>query len=162
MMMICFPKCIALAAPSCPAVLDYIQKNLPQSGVLKYSGGFVYVDVDDEYIRALVKFIQKDGFVEPPYFGSPDAAGAHITVIYPEEITKYGVEKIDECGETIDFIPKKCQVVRPPQMQDIDEVYFIVVEAPELDLIRKKYDLPKREYDFHITTGVKPKITKSP
>lgn len=118
--------------------------------------------MDDEYIHALVKFIQNDGFVEPPYFGSPESARAHLTVIYPDEMIKYGVEKIDECEETINFIPKLCQVVRPPQMQAIDEVYFIVVEAPALDRIRKKYGLPKREYDFHITIGVKPKVTKSP
>ena len=82
--------------------------------------------------------------------------GAHITVMYSDEIKKYGVERIQECGETIYFIPKECQIVHPPKWQEIDEVYFVVVEAPELDRIREKYRLPKRKYEFHITIGVKP------
>ena len=81
--------------------------------------------------------------------------------MYPEEATKYGVKEIKECGEMISFVPKKCQVVHPPRWKEIDEVYFIVVDAPQLDQIREKYGLPKREYDFHITIGVKPKMAKA-
>ncbi|MCF7852426.1 MAG: hypothetical protein K9M07_04195 [Simkaniaceae bacterium] len=153
-----FSSCIAQEASSCPMILNYIQQNLPNCGVLKNSDGFVYVDVDDKYIHKLVTFIQKDGFEKPPYFGDSGLVGAHITVIYPGEIKKYGVGRIQECGETIYFIPKECQIVHPPKWQKIDEVYFLVVEAPELDRIREKYRLPKREYAFHITIGVKPKM----
>jgi len=74
---------------------------------------------------------------------------------------KYGVERIQECGETIDFVPKECQVVHPPRWKAIDKVYFVVVEAPELDRIREKYGLLKRKYPFHITIGVKPKMAKA-
>jgi hypothetical protein len=80
---------------------------------------------------------------------------------YPEEMTKYGVKEIKECGEMISFVPTRCQVVHPPRWKKVDEVYFVVVEAPQLDKIREKYGLPKREYDFHITIGVKRKIAKS-
>lgn len=154
-------SCFAQETTSCSTILEYIQKSLPHCGVLKNSGGFVYVDLDDEYIHKLVTFIQKDGFEEPPYFGSAELVGAHISVMYAEEVKKYGVEDIQEYGETIYFVPKTCQVVHPPKWHEIDEVYFIVVEAPELDRIRKKYGLPKKEYDFHITIGVKPKMAKS-
>lgn len=154
-------SCIARETPSCPKMLNYIQNSLPHFGILKNSGGFVYLDVDDEYIHKLVAFIQDDGFEEPPYFGSADLVGAHITVIYPDEVKKYGIKEVQECGETIHFTPKECKVVHPPRWQEIDEVYFIVVEAPELDRIREKHGLPKREYDYHITIGVKPKIAKA-
>ena len=140
---------------SCPEILNYIKQNLPLKGVLKYSSGFFYVDLTDDYIHKLSPFIQKEGFVSPPYFGTYDAVGAHITVFYPDEVLKFGVEKIDECGEFIEFTPIKCQVVHPPTWEEIDEVYFIVVEAPELNRIRDKYGLHNREYDFHITIGVK-------
>ena len=156
-----FSSCVAQEAPSCPTILNYIQQNLSNCGVLKESDGFVYVDVDDRYIHNLVTFIQKDGFEEPPYFGELGLVGAHITVIYPDEIKKYGVDRIQECGEIIYFIPKECLVVHPPKWLAIDEVYLLVVEAPELDRIREKYGLPKREYDFHVTIGVKPKTAKS-
>ncbi len=154
-------NCDAQDAPSCPTILNYIQKNLAHSGVLKNSNGFVYVDVDDAYIQELVTFIQKEGFVQPPYFGSPDLVGAHISVIFPDEMKQYGVERVEECGEKIEFVPKECEVVHPPKWEGIDEVYFVVVEAPELDRIREKYGLPKRKYDYHITIGVKPKKLKS-
>jgi len=142
-------------APACELILEYIQRQLPHCGVLKNSEGFVYVNVDDEYVHKLVSFIKDEGFEEPPYFGDAGLVGAHITVIYPDEVKKYGIKEIQECGKTINFTPKKCQVVRPPKWEKIDQVYFVVVEAPELDQIREKYGLPKREYDFHITIGVK-------
>ena len=154
-------SCGAREIPSDSIVLKYVENHLPHCGVLKNSGRFVYVDVDDEYIHKLISFIQKDGFEEPPYFGAEDLVGAHISVIYPEEIKKFIVEDIQECGETISFTPKRCEVVNPPIWQGIDEVYFIVVEAPELDRIREKYGLPKRKYEFHITIGVKPKVAEA-
>ncbi len=140
----------------CPTgFLNYIQTHLPNYGVLKESAGFVYVDVDDEFIHQLVTFIQEDGFEEPPYFGNADLIGAHITVMYPDEVKNYGIGEIQEAGEIIYFTPIECKVVHPPQWKEIDEVFFVVVEAPQLDQIRKKYGLPKREYDFHTTIGVK-------
>lgn len=149
-----------IPAPSCPVILSYIEQNLPHHGTLRSSNGFVYIDLDDEYVHKLITFIQQDGFQEPPYFGDASLVGAHITVIYPDETTKYGIKEMEECGEVISFVPKKCQVVHPPRWKEIDEVYFIVVDAPQLDQIREKYGLPKREYDFHITIGVKPKMAK--
>lgn len=150
-----------IPAPACPAILRYVEKNLPHQGTLKISDGFVYVDLDDEYIHKLISFIQQDGFQEPPYFGSPGLVGAHITVMYPEETEKYGIQEMKECGEVIFFTPQKCQVVHPPRWKEIDEVYFIVVDAPQLDEIREKYGLPKRGYAFHITIGVKPKMAQA-
>jgi len=79
-----FATCVAqeIPAPSCPVILNYIDKNLPHHGTLKNSKGFVYVDLDDEYVHKLITFIQQDGFQEPPYFGDAALIGAHITVIY--------------------------------------------------------------------------------
>jgi len=148
--------CIAWEAPENSKVLEYVDSNLPHYGVLKNSGGFIYVDVDDEYIHHLVSFIQDAGFEEPPYFGREGLVGAHISVIYHDEMTKFMIDEIQECGQVISFTPKSCDVVHPPKWSEIDEVYFIVVDAPQLDQIREKYGLPKREHEFHITIGVKP------
>ena len=152
-----FSGCIAEEAPATPKVLHYVQDHLPKSGVLKLSEGFLYVDVDDAYIHKLISFIEEQGYEEPPYFGGPEMAGAHISVVYAEESKEYGLGEIEECGMTIAFTPKECQVVHPSKWKKVEAVYLIVVEAPELDRIRVKYGLPKREYDFHITVGIKPK-----
>jgi hypothetical protein len=124
---------------------------------LRHSDGFTYVDLDDEYIHKLVTFIRDDGFEEPPYFGRPDLIGAHITVVYPEEVIQYGIGSIEECGTTIEFTLKGCEIVVPPKWKTVSEVYFVAVDAPALDEIRRKYGLSKRAYDFHITIGVMPK-----
>lgn len=150
-------SCYAQEAPAQSEVLEYAKTHLTNSGTLQFSSGFAYVEVDDEYIFSLLPFIEKVGFIAPPYFGREDLVGAHVTVIYPHEVIEYGIQEIPECGQVISFTPKDCMVVHPPRMQDVDEVYFIVVEAPELDAIREKYGLPKRQYEFHITIGVKPK-----
>jgi len=137
-------------------ILEYIQGQLLHYGILKNSDKFIYVDVDNEYIHKLISFIQDDGFIEPPYFGTSDLVGAHISVIYQEEMGKYNLDEIKECGNTISFIPKGCQIIRPVSWPEMEQVCFIVVESPELDRIRKKYGLPKGEHEFHITIGVKP------
>ncbi len=153
-------NCLAQEVPSCSRILNYVENHLPHCGILKNLDGFVYVDLDDEYIHKLVSFIQEDGFEEPPYFGK-GLVGAHITVIYPEELKKFIIGEIQECGEAIDFTTKKCEVVYPSRWQGIDEVYLITVRSSKLDRIREKYGLPKQEYEFHITIGVKPKVAKA-
>lgn len=126
-------------------------------GTLKSTNGFVYVDIDDKYVHELIQFIEKSGFQKPPYFADPNLVGAHITVIYPDEMKEYSLEQIKEVGTTIYFQPLECNLATPPNWKEIDQVYFIVVDSPQLDQIREKYGLPNREYKFHITIGVKPK-----
>lgn len=147
--------------PVCKKLLRYIEENLPHTGVIKKAQGFVYVDVDDDYIHKLIGYIADVGFVEPPYFQESKSAGAHITVIYPEEMEKFGIETIAELGENISFKVTDCKIVRPSGRSSFQEAYLLIVDAPALDQIRKKYGLPKRQYEFHITVGVKPKLTSS-
>jgi hypothetical protein len=149
--------CSAQETLASPTILSFAQNQLPHWGILKQSEGFVYVKVDDAYIHKLITFIQKEGFREPPYFVPPRGSGAHITVIYPREAAQYGVGEIQECAERIYFRVKACKVVHPSHWQEFDEVFCIVVDAPQLDRMREKYGLPKRLYDFHITVGVKRK-----
>ncbi len=122
-------------------------------GTLKECGdGFVYIDLDDGFIHDLIHYIEPDGFIEPPYFGKTGLIGAHISVIYADEIRNGAIE---ELGQTFSFTPIECKIVHPPDWSDVEDLYLIEVDAPELDLIRKKYGLEKRELGFHITIGVK-------
>ena len=59
--------------------------------------------------------------------------------------------------QQISFTLKECQIVHPLRLKEIDEVYLITIESPELDTIRQELELPKKKYDFHITIGMKPK-----
>lgn len=155
-----FSTCIAAQAPRSPEVMHYVRHHLSHCGVLKSEDGFLYVDIDDAYIHKLITFLEEEGFQEPPYFGKPGLVGAHISVAYYDEARELGLGEIEECGQLIVFTPKKCQVVHPPKWKETESLYIITVEAPELDRIRKKYGLPRREHEFHITVGIKPKVLK--
>lgn len=144
-------------AASSEDILHYIVERLPEYGILEMDDrGFVYVDVDDDYILRLVQFIKGEGFEEPPYFDAAGLHGAHITVMRPGELKCD--EKIKEAGQTVYFNVKECQIVKPPHWTDVECIYIITVEAPYLDKLREKYGLPKLIYDFHITIGVKKSV----
>lgn len=145
-----------LLSSSTPQIPDSAIAQYPCWGILRENAeGFVYVDVDDNYIHELIHFIEGNGYEEPPYFGRSDLVGAHITVVHANE-GRPG--KIAEEGQVIHFTPLECRIIQPPNWEAIENVYLIEVVAPELDAIRAKYGLPKFEFGYHITVGVKPKL----
>jgi hypothetical protein len=135
-------------------ILTYAQENLPQTGILRSSNGFVYLDIDDNYIYELIPFIESAGFETPPYFGKERLVGAHISVIFPNELEN-GI--IEECGKEFSFQLKNCITIKPEQFKGLVEFYFLIVEAPELNRLREKYDLARSEHNFHVTIGIKKK-----
>lgn len=135
--------------------------EIPDSAIAQYQwqgtlgeaeNGFVYLHIDDAFIHDLIKFIEPDGFIEPPYFGKPGLIGAHISVFYADE-PRTGL--IEEIGQTFSFSPAQCKIIQPPNWPEVEGVYIIEVDSPELDAIRQKYGLGPRELGFHITIGIK-------
>lgn len=154
-------KIFALAITVSPLAVS-ATAQIPESAIAQYpcwgtlresADGFVYLDIDDNYIHQLIHFIEDDGYEEPPYFGQPELVGAHISVVYAKEER---VGKIAEEGRVIHFTPLSCRTVQPPNWEGIDRVYMIEVDAPELDLIRANLGLPKFAFGYHITVGIKP------
>jgi hypothetical protein len=139
-----------LQADDCSGIIQHITEKLPCHGILKNANGFVYVDIDDGYIHELIKFIDQQGYEEPPYFGN-GLVGAHITVMDQSE----GVQEIQECGQVIEFIPLHCEIVQPLKLKGVAEAYLIVVESQELNSLREQYHLLARKHPYHITIGVK-------
>ena len=135
-------------------VINDLRQNFSLSGILKADEGFVYVDIEDGFIYRFIDQSSKEGFDLPPYFG-PGLVGAHITVIYPDELQQYGLKDFEGLGERIPFELKECQIVFPKSWEGVEQVFLVTVEAPILDEFREKYGLPKRKYDYHITLGVK-------
>ena len=143
-------------------ILAYVKTNLEMRGTLcQNAEGFVYVKVDDEYIHKLVQFLAGQGFEEPPYFGRAELVGAHISVIYTQELQQKPLENIVELGQSIVFEPIECKVVQPPTWPEVEAVYLIAITAPELAKIRQKYGLPESKYAFHITIGIKRAAAKA-
>lgn len=143
----------AVFAPTWEEVVEFVDHNLPLEGKLvAKSDGYVYVKVDDRYIKELLPMLglYEEGFREPPYFRRPNAPGAHISVIYADE---HVIPK-EEMGKTFTFTPKNIVIVHPKRYVS----YAILqVESPELEKLRLKYGLkPKLQgHEFHITIAKK-------
>jgi len=125
---------------------------LPKRGQLVVkSDGFVYLKVDDAYIHALYPLLdlKKEGFKKPPYFRSPEAPGAHISVFNVNE----NIEP-NEVGQNFHFDLKQIMIVKPSK----NTSYAVLqVESPELEKLREKYGLgPKLHgHEYHISLAKK-------
>lgn len=140
------------ASTSWQEVLNYAQENLPKVGqLIVKSDGFGYLKVDDQYIHTLFPMLglSEDGYVEPPYFRTKEAPGAHISVFYVNENIAP-----EEMGQFFHFELKQIVIVKPSK----DTSYAVLqVESPELEKLREKYGLsPKLHgHDYHISLAKK-------
>ena len=144
--------CVSRLCFASEAVLEYVREHFPQRGVLKNNGDFLYVALEDGYIQDLVGLIPEEGFAAPPYFGELYDTGAHISVIYPREVG--GPLAISELGRCFNFTVTGCHIYYPRHWEGVEQVWVILVDAPELEELRAKYGLSPG-FAFHITVGVK-------
>jgi len=128
--------------------------HLASNGKLAISNNnLVYLDIDDAYIHRLFPLLKNQQIKKPDYFGEK-SAGAHITVIYPEENTKINKNDLDQKH---DFIIKDVVTAQI----GLKTYYVLLVESSSLLQLRRKYKLPDllcfKNYfiGFHVTIGVK-------
>ncbi len=142
--------------PGCSEIFRYIEKHLPCQGTLEQDAqGFTYVNVSDDYIHCLYPLIQESN-IEPPLYFGPGLHGAHITVLTAEEAKEHDlIGHISEVGTKVCFKLVECSAVEPPSMPKGTTFYLLVVNAPILDQLRKKYHLDPAKYKFHITIGTR-------
>ncbi len=122
-------------------------------GILKQkSDGFLYLDINNNLLNGLYKMIDENGVEKPD-----SNVGAHISVMYADEIEK--IKDIKEIGESFDFSILGASSVEPHGWEEMDRVWFLEVESPGLEKLRKKYKLsPKLNgHNFHITFAVRKK-----
>lgn len=131
--------------------LHYAHFHLTHEGpLLRKQDGFVYVKVDDRYIRELFPLLDLTDkeFHPVPYFRSESAPGAHISVFYVSE----------------DIIPTELGLFFPFEVKRIELVEakhatyaILVVESPALEKLREHYHLnPKlQNHEFHISIAKK-------
>ncbi len=116
------------------------------------ANNLVYLDIDDAYIHRLFPLLQNQQIKKPDYF-SKGSAGAHITVIYPEENKNINVK---ELGQEYSFAIKEMVAAEI----GVKTYYVLLVKSPSLLQLRRKYKLPDAlcfkgyAIDFHITIGV--------
>ena len=136
--------------------LSKILTCLPTKGFVKQAtNGFLYLDIDDDYIHNVFPLLKQIDIQKPDYFSATtDFIGAHISIIYPDELAKIASNFV---GGQYSF-----NVVDLFSADFLNTRYFALkVQAPELLAIRERYGLPPQlqiyDYyvDFHITIAKK-------
>lgn len=114
------------------------------------SNGFVYVDVDDAYIEQIWQMLPLQGEFAPVSTGGKKT-GAHISVIYEDEMIGKEIWNLAEAGEQFTFEVKELRYVEKGKVR----LWMLAVDAPALQRLRMHYGLkPKLQgHDFHITLG---------
>lgn len=128
--------------------------SLPMCGKLAVSSNnLVYLDINDEFIHRLFPLLKDKQVMKPAYFAK-GSAGAHITVIYPEENTRMNKKDLDSPHSFVIKDLANAEI-------GMKTYSVILVESDSLLQLRKKYHLPDllcfKGYSigFHITIGVK-------
>jgi hypothetical protein len=132
-----------------------ITANIPSQGMLHQTEtGYVYLKVDDRFIHRIFPLLKTTQKKLPPYFAEPYNIGAHISVIYKEEIKK--LQPIAEIGSTFHFnILELCEI------KINEKVFFaLTIQADGFITLRKKYGFSEKPVyhgipvDYHITIAM--------
>ena len=76
-------------SPSGRNILKLVSE-LPREGYLaRIPTGYIFLDLDDDWVFSLQKEMKKFGYEVPPYFAGAQAVGAHISLI-PSDIAGTG------------------------------------------------------------------------
>jgi len=130
-------------------------KDVVFTGKLKQtSDGFVFVDIPNSIFDGFIPLLSEAE--RPPKDEKHEDIGAHITVIKKKEISENDID-FQDSGKNIEYKVRGLEEVEDPDGWDeMKKVWFLKVDAPELEDIRKSYGLPARikNHDFHITIGV--------
>jgi len=131
------------------------------SGELRQTeDGFVFVDVPDSVFEGLLPLLGENAERPPKNEKHYNDIGAHITVMKRSEVEDNNI-KFKHVGKKVSYQMKGVKKVENPDGWDsMESVWFISIESPDLQNIRRMYGLSPtiKDHDFHITLGVKRRI----
>jgi len=148
-------------SPSEKSILKLISK-LPKYGYVSLnSTGYVYLDLNDDWIYSLEDQLSKYGFDVPPYFYGTEPTGAHITIV-PSSFSKRFKNEDVPVGKKVKFQVVKAKAFFPKNWKNCwygtEAVYFVWVKSKDLLSIARKLAGPKYNPSygmFHINVGVR-------
>ena len=145
--------------PPSPSGEDILQlvSHLPREGFLaKNPTGYVFLDLDDDWIFSVQEEMEKFGYEVPPYFAGPEAVGAHVTVVPANNAKNY--KGMVEVGKKVEFEVVRASTTFPIRYwYGTEAVFKIWVKSPELSRISKEisgsgYNPPS---GFNIVVGIR-------
>lgn len=132
-------------------------EGLSLKGWIEQTPHYCYLKIDDRFVHQTYPYLHTlDARIQKPdYFDSPNAIGAHVSVIYPEEHVTLMLENV---GQIHDF--KVCKLIKA---QFETSAYFVLsVASPSLNRLRQMHHLSIHPVFkgyaimLHITIGVLP------
>lgn len=129
-------------------------------GILRQNmQGLTYLDIDNQFIMALLPYITRQGLTPPPHFNALSSPnGAHIPVIPSREARFRDISLVKETGQIFSFEIEGYYSVEPASWPGIQQIWFFRVHSPELERLRRKYFLPAIPggHPFVIANAVQP------
>lgn len=139
-----------------PQVIETVVQ-LQQKGILKQKdNGYLYVEVSRDFIAEALPLINAPGKIVPPqHYTSKKGIGAHISVMYENELILNEIWEIKELGQEFTFTVMELRTVKLNKDNKMQKLWLLAVAAPELEKLRESYGLSSRlkNHDFHITIG---------
>ena len=152
-------------SPPAKAVLKAVKK-LPRYGFVSMnSTGYVFLDLNDDWIFNLEDLMTEYGFEIPPYFWGTEPTGAHITIVPRSYADRFDPKDVD-IGKKVKFRVQKAAKFYPKRAWYGTEAgYFIWVKSNELLKIAKElagHDYVPSYGMFHINVGTRRIKKKKP
>lgn len=139
-----------------PQVLEKVFQ-LAQKGTLKQKdNGYLYVEVSKDFISEVLPLLDAPGKMVPPrHYTSKKGIGAHISVMYENELIMNEIWEIQELGQEFTFTVMELRTIKLVRDNKMRKLWVLAVSAPELEGLRQSYGLSSllRGHDFHITIG---------
>ena len=125
-------------SPSPETVLKAVEK-LPKYGyIARNPTGYIFLDLDDDWIFSLQDLMEEFGYEIPPYFAGDQAVGAHATIVPSSIGKKFKVGDID-IGRKVAFEVVKASPTYPTRRwYGSEAVYKIWIMSEELTDISKQ------------------------
>ena len=148
--------------PKSPPSRDVLKKlsDLPTRGYITRNPdtGYVFLDLDDEWIFSVSSMMEKYGYETPPYFYG-EATGAHVTLL-PGFVGEKYKDRDVEVGREVEFSVTGASPLYPTyRWYGMEALYMVWIESQELEEFIESFNDP--EYDgpgygkFHIVVGVR-------
>lgn len=137
-----------------PKLLDTARRVDHVAQLTLKSNGFVYLNVDNQFIDTIKEELPVQGKFTP-LSTSLKKMGAHISVIYEDEMIKKEIFNLIEAGDYFSFEVKELRYVERKSDNGVNRLWLLAVESPGLERLRKDYGLKSKlqGHDFHITLG---------
>ena len=144
------------ASPPSGEVLMLLS-DLPRTGHISRNPdtGYIYLDLDDDWIFNVSTLMESYGYETPPYFYGNGATGAHISLI-PAAVGKHYLEEDVDVGKEISLTVIGASPLYPTyRFYGTESLYVVWVESEELEKYIERFNQRVGFKHFHIVIGVR-------